>query len=252
MNSEAETRANLHHDLLALGVRPGGVLMVHASLRSLGPVDGGAETVVLALLDALAPNGTLMMPALSYATVGAANPFFHALHTPSCVGALAEHFRTRPGTLRSIHPTHSVAATGARARELLAQHENDTTPCGPRSPFHLLPQNEGQLLFIGCGTKPNTMMHGVEELVEPPYLFGPTITTQCTRPDGTRRLMAVRSHNFVGVAQRYDRLETLLPWPHLRVGPILGATCHLLEAAFAWDAALDALRRDPLAFVESA
>ena len=55
--------ANGWHDL---GVRLGGVLLVHASLRSLGPLDGGAETVVLSLLEALGPHGTLLMPALSY------------------------------------------------------------------------------------------------------------------------------------------------------------------------------------------
>jgi aminoglycoside 3-N-acetyltransferase len=252
LTSDTDMRLKMHHALLALGVRSGGVVMVHSSLRALGPVEGGAETVVLALLDALGPEGTLMMPALSYSTVGADNPNFHALDTPSCVGALAEYFRTRPGTLRSIHPTHSVAAIGARARELLARHEDDTTPCGPRSPFHLLHDIGGQLLFLGCGTKPNTMMHAVEELVEPPYLFGRTITYDCIRPDGTSHPMAVRSHNFAGVAQRYDRLESLLPFPHLRVGPVLGATCHLLEAAPAWDAALAALQQDPLAFIEPA
>ena len=85
------------HDL---GVRPGGVLLVHASLRSLGPLDGGAETVVLSLLEALCPQGTLLMPALSYATVGPQSPIFNVAATPSCVGALSEYFRIRPGTIR--------------------------------------------------------------------------------------------------------------------------------------------------------
>ncbi len=61
-------------DLLALGVRPGGVLLVHSSLRSLGPLPGGAESVIRALLAVLGPDGTLLMPALSYASVGATGP----------------------------------------------------------------------------------------------------------------------------------------------------------------------------------
>lgn len=34
--------------------------MVHASLKALGPVEGGAAGVVQALLDALRPGGTVM------------------------------------------------------------------------------------------------------------------------------------------------------------------------------------------------
>jgi hypothetical protein len=39
-------------ELRSLGVRPGDVLMVHASLKSIGSVDGGARTIVDALFDA--------------------------------------------------------------------------------------------------------------------------------------------------------------------------------------------------------
>ena len=38
--------------------------------------------------------------------------------------------------------------------------------------------------------------------------------------------------------------------PALRVGAVLGARCHLLEATSLWERALEALRGDPLAFVE--
>ncbi|HYF45840.1 MAG TPA: AAC(3) family aminoglycoside 3-N-acetyltransferase, partial [Acidimicrobiales bacterium] len=39
----------LRGDLAALGVEPGDVVMVHASLRAIGPVAGGAAAVVEAL-----------------------------------------------------------------------------------------------------------------------------------------------------------------------------------------------------------
>jgi len=93
---------------------------VHTSLRSLGKVPGGAETVVRGLLYALGENGTLLTPALSYASVGVNNPVFDVLHTPSCVGALPEYFRTRPGTIRSVHPTHSVYCEQMWERALTA------------------------------------------------------------------------------------------------------------------------------------
>ena len=114
-------------DLAALGLRPGGVALVHSSLSSLGQVAGGAESVVGALLQALGSDGTLLMPALSYQHVHAGQRAFDVRRTPSCIGAIAEHFRLRQGTRRSVHPTHSVCGAGAQAAALLADHHLDRT-----------------------------------------------------------------------------------------------------------------------------
>jgi aminoglycoside 3-N-acetyltransferase len=58
-------------DLLALGVRPGGVLRVHSSLRALGPCAGGPAVVIEGLRMAPGPDGTLLMQALSYTAITA-------------------------------------------------------------------------------------------------------------------------------------------------------------------------------------
>ncbi len=234
----------------ALGIRPGGVLLVHASLRALGPLDDRAETVVQSLQEALGPQGTLLMPALSYASVGPQFPLFNVTTTPSCVGALPEYFRTRPGTIRSVHPTHSVSGAGPLAKDLLDEHIRSTTPCGPYSPFARLPEVSGQILFIGCGLRPNTSMHAVEEQVEPVYLYGDEVHYQIILADGSQHRMVVRSHNFMGWRQRYDRLAQYLSDPDLQQGNVLLASCYLVEATAMWAAALKALQEDPLCFVE--
>jgi aminoglycoside 3-N-acetyltransferase len=236
-------------DVLALGLRPGVALLVHSSLRSLGPVPGGAEGVIQGLLQALGPRGTLLMPALSYETVRASSPVFDVRTTPSCVGALTEFFRTRPGTLRSVHPTHSVCGIGRQAQDLLADHILSITPCGQYSPFFRLPQVNGQILFLGCGLRPNTSMHAIEELVEPPYLYGDPVRYQVTQADGSQTEMQVRRHNFRGYAQRYDRLEAVMP-TGLRKGRVLQAECYLVDTDLMWPAALQALKQDPFYFVE--
>ena len=246
----SNTKFDLVNGWHDLGVRPGGVLLVHASLRSLGPLDGGAETVVLSLLEALGPQGTLLMPALSYATVGPQSPIFNVAATPSCVGALSEYFRIRPGTIRSVHPTHSVSGAGPLAEDLLDEHIRSTTPCGPYSPFARLPQVGGQILFIGCGLRPNTSMHAVEERVEPVYLYGDEVDYQVILANGSQQRMVVRSHNFKGWVQRYDRLAQHLLAPDLRKGGVLLASCYLVEASAMWAAALTALRENLLCFVE--
>ena len=237
-------------ELWELGVRANGVLLVHASLRALGLVDGGAETVIRSLLRVLGQGGTLLLPALSYETVDAANPVFDVRQTPSCVGALPEYFRRRPGTLRSLHPTHSVCAVGAQARDLLTGHEQDTTPCGKHSPFYRLPQQRGQILFLGCGLRPNTSMHAIEELSEPPYLFGDCLDYTIIDGDGQEIAVTIRRHDFAGWVQRYERVAEVLDAPALRRGLVLDAPCYLVEAAALWPAVHEKLLEDPLFFVD--
>jgi len=239
-------------DLVAAGLQPGGVVLVHSSLRSLGPLPGGAETVVRGFMRALGRGGTLLMPALSYENVNAEQPVFDVLRTPCCVGALPEYFRARIGTLRSVHPTHSVAGVGARAEELLAGHDEDTTPCGPNSPFSRLRDAGGKLCFLGCGLRPNTSMHAVEEHVAPPYLFGADLTYILRFADGSERRKTYRRHGFAGWVQRYDRIGDLLGSDSLRTGACLQATVHIIDTRPMWDAALTALRDNPFHFVDPA
>ena len=52
------TRETLTHDLKNLGVESGDTLFIHSSFKSLGPVEGGAGTVVNALEDARWTRGT--------------------------------------------------------------------------------------------------------------------------------------------------------------------------------------------------
>ncbi len=245
-----EMAARLAGAIRAASVRPGGVLLVHASLRSLGEVPGGAATVIAGLRQALGPDGTLLMPALSYAAVTRERPRFDLVLTPSNVGVIAESFRRQPGVMRSLHPTHSVCGIGPAAAALLGKHGQDATPCGAHSPFRLLPQAGGQLLMLGCGLAPNTSFHAIEELVMPPYLLGAPIEYELIDGDGERTIKRYLPHDFAGYAQRYERLGRLLHEPALRRSRVLAATVYVIDAAAMWEVALETLRRDPLAFVE--
>lgn len=241
---------NLVAELLSLGVRSGGVLLVHSSLKSLGPVPGGAETIIQGLLQSLGPDGTLLMPALTYETVRSPHLVFDLRATPSCVGIIPETFRLRPGTRRSLHPTHSVCAVGPLADELLAPHARDSTPCGPNSPFHRLPEFGGQILMLGCGLPPNTSMHAIEELVEPPYLLGSSITYTLTDENGNCTEKKYRTHNFNGWGQRYDRAGNLLTSPDYYVGKVREAESHLFEAHALKETVLAQLQNNPYYFVD--
>jgi aminoglycoside 3-N-acetyltransferase len=236
------------------GLCAGAAALVHCSLRSLGHVPGGAETVIDALLQTLGPRGTLLMCAHSYATVTPSQPVFDARHTPSCVGLVPEVFRQRPGVRRSLHPTHSVCGQGPDADELLGAHDLDQTPAGPNSPYHRLRQIRGLIVMLGCGLKPNTSMHGVEELVEPPYLFmDERVTFELRDADGRQRTASHRVHNFKGWRQRYDRVDQVLhDEQELRKARVLNAEVCIIDAEALWHKAAAKLREDPLFFVDRA
>jgi len=167
MNESSVTREQLVRDLLGVcGIRPGSIVIVHASLKALGPIEGGPATVIAALQEALGPTGTVLMPTFSHPTP---DGVWRMADTPSRTGAITEALRTSRGVVRSFHPTHSVAAWGARAVELTSGHER-TTSVGIDSPLHLAAKAGADILMIGCNFKACTMVHIAESIVRPPYV----------------------------------------------------------------------------------
>lgn len=177
------TRDRLTADLRALGLTAGDTVLVHSSLRALGPVEGGAETVVDALLDVLGPTGTLVVytqtpdnsdPSRWPHTRGYAVPEerwdqlragmapFDPDTTPAYgVGVLPETVRARPGALRSAHPQSSFTALGPRARALTAGHAPDCH-LGERSPLARLEEAGARVLLLGVGWEVCTAFHLAE------------------------------------------------------------------------------------------
>ena len=242
----AITTDALCRDLDALGLRLGDRVMVHAAFRSLGVAD--PEVIVQALLRVLGPHGLLLTPALSYEQNP---PHVHDTRsTPTCVGFFPEYVRTRPGTRRSLHPTHSVCGVGGDVDGWLADHALDSTPCGEYSPFRKLVERGGKILMLGCGLRPNTTMHAIEEMAPPPYVFGPLVTYTITDAAGRVFTKTYTHHGFAGVVQHYDRVADLLHGDDLRSGMVGNARSFLIDAAALGEQALACLRRDPFYFVD--
>ncbi|GLQ57192.1 aminoglycoside N(3)-acetyltransferase [Devosia nitrariae] len=156
-------RQELAQQLRALGVG-GGALMVHASLRRLGTVAGGADGVLDALQEALAPDGTLLMMLGADASVP-----FDAATTPADpeMGVLAETFRRRPGVRVNDHAASRYAAIGPLAAPLLEPmplHDYH----GPRSVLERLVEIGGAVLRLGADTDTMTLTHYAEYLAELP------------------------------------------------------------------------------------
>jgi len=171
------TVASLTEEFRALGVPSGGVLMVHAAMSKLGYVVGGAQAVVEALLAALGPEGTLVMPAFSgdrgdpapwqHPPVPEAwwqifrdeMPAFDPRGTPTrCMGAVAETFRTWEGALRSAHPANSIAARGPLAEAIVGHHPLENG-MGETSPLARLYDHDAHVLLLGVDHGNNSSLH---------------------------------------------------------------------------------------------
>jgi aminoglycoside 3-N-acetyltransferase len=178
------SRAELARDFRALGVTEGDVVMLHASVRSVGEVAGGPDQIHLALSDALGSHGTLMMYAgcsSYYDDVGRGvltaeqereilekHPPFDPITARSARshGVLVEFFRTFPGTLVNDHVAR-FAAAGAHAADLLAAHPWNL-PYGAGSPLDRFRTVGGSILLLGSDHDEVTFLHHVEHVVDFP------------------------------------------------------------------------------------
>lgn len=243
----------LREDLEALGVRSGDVLVVHSSMKSMGAVEGGPETVLAALSDTVGVCGTLLFPTFTYAT-SYADSFYSNRETPSCVGLLSEVFRRLPGVIRTDHPTHSVALRGRLAASLCEGEWQDDTPMGAHSPYRRLAGVGAGILMLGCPPSHNSYLHALEEEAGVPYaLRGHQEYTVVDACEKTRR-RRVRRHNFVRadgcVYQRYERAVALLEEGGVRSGSLHGAPSLLFDAATLRLRALAKMAEDPFFFVD--
>lgn len=163
------TRDQIASGLQAMGVVQGDMLFIHSSLKSLGYVEGGPKTVIEGLLDAVGPEGTLILP--TYYMPGGSilgtcklegyvfDPRTHGTN----MGALPEAFLQFEGVQRSIHPTHSVSAIGKHASHITESHHLAPSVFGKGSPWERFHGLNGKILGLGISMGPVTFYHLLED-----------------------------------------------------------------------------------------
>ena len=178
------SRHELADGFRRLGVAPGDTIMVHASIRAVGPVAGGPDQIHLALKEALTAGGTLMMYASCaehYDDVGRGHlraeeeleileklPPFDPLTTRSARdnGALVELLRTYPGSKVNAHVARFVV-WGAHADHLISPQPWNYA-FGRESPLERFLQLDGKILLLGCDRDTVTFLHYAEHIADIP------------------------------------------------------------------------------------
>ena len=212
------THTRLVHDLSALDVGAGQIVMLHASVKSVGWIVGGPDVILHALREVLTPAGTLIMyvgwadgtqdmdewpleeqhayreecPAFDPATSRAVKEW----------SVLTEYLRTTPGALRSNHPEASVAAVGAQAKWLTESHPLQYG-YGSDSPFEKLIQAGGKVLLLGSPLDSVTVLHYSENVAR----VANKLITCYQEPmliDGQRTWVDI---------EEFDTSKGIAPWP---------------------------------------
>ncbi len=232
----------------ALGVEQGDTLLVHSSYKSLGDVDGGAQTVVRALESALGTDGdgTLIMPTFNF-DFNKGVPW-DVRTTPSKMGVLTELVRTDPRAKRVFHPFYSFAILGKHAEMLgslryKSAYERDSV-------FGKLRDLDGKIMVIGLSYNNSmTFFHHIEQMEGVDYRFLKQFTGEVTDENGVTYTdtfeMLVRDVDK-GVLTMVDPMGALME-EHgvIKSSKIGDADVKLMKAYEVYEFTAREMKRDP-------
>ena len=225
------TPAEFRETLRGLGVRTGDVLCVHSSFDQFLGFRGNVGEALQSLKDSVGPEGGILMPTQPFTSTAIeyvrTHPVTDVARAPSLVGMMTEILRRTNGSVRSINPTHPVAAWGDKGVRLVGNDWEARTPCGRGTAYHRLIEADGGILMLGTGVQPMTFYHCVEELIEPSMPFSPftaeVFTLQTKDAKGSLHTSRMRLFEPVVSARRsmsllVPELKALGFWKEARVG----------------------------------
>lgn len=152
-------------DLRRAGVCPGDVLLVHSAMTPIGFVEGGAQTVARALLEAVGPEGTLVAPAFCFRHEIEEVPVIDPLHDASEMGKISEAIRNLPGAKRSVAYRHSFSAVGKYA-DAITNVDPRYSVFDVDSSFGKLLGLNAKVLLLGVTWVNSTTHHFAEYLLQ--------------------------------------------------------------------------------------
>ncbi len=236
----------------ALKIEYGDVIFVHSSLSSLGYVVNGVNTVINALLEVVGDEGTIIMPTFTGSIKDCLeNPPFFKYDEPCWTGVIPENFRRRGDSIRSLHPTHSVASIGSKAYTIVKGHEDSLSPCGDGTPYIQLYRLNGKIMFLGVDLACNTFFHTVEELADVPYHLQPEPVKVKIEDRNCRVLRREMYLHAYGTPRRFREAERfLMEEDIIRIGMIGRAEVRIIDAREMLDVTIKKLRENPLFLVD--
>ena len=159
-------REDILKQLEAFQIATGKPVLVHTSLRAIGEIEGGADTLLSALISYFTKDGGLLcIPTHTWN-----RDVMDRSKAETCVGVLSNVAAAHPDGIRSMHPTHSIVVFGDRnkALEFIQCEIEANTPTSPNGCYGNFYKEDGYILLIGVEHNKNTFLHCVEEKLQVP------------------------------------------------------------------------------------
>lgn len=240
------TKTELLSQMQNMGLMPHDTVLIHTSMRAVGPVEGGAD----GLLDAFCTylkDGLFLVPTHTWLSVNPDSPVYDVRSAEPCLGIVPTRAALRRDGFRSLHPTHSIWGYGRDAETFLQGEEKAGSPCPPGFCWDRLADIHAKILLIGVGHNRNTFLHSVDERANLQDRLGDPFAVTIIDRNGQTHSGSIRGHRcskVEDVAEYYVNFEE----PFLRMGiqtsgELGNAEVKLIDAAAARDLVLRAYAR---------
>ncbi len=205
MITREEILLNLNKFVIAKG-KP---VHVHSSLKAIGEIEGGAQTLLDALIEYFTDcGGILCIPSHTWN-----RDIMEFDSNYTCVGALSKVALEHRDGIRSLHPTHSMVVFGDREQclKFVENEKYSDTPVNPQGCYGNIYRMDGYVLLIGVNHTKNTFIHCVEEMLGVPERLTEEKAEKCIiHKDGTTEKRYIHwfyDEKIPDVSLNFDKYE---------------------------------------------
>lgn len=163
------TKKDIIDGLKRVGLKAGANVVVHSSLKSFGKVEGGADSVVDALIEVVGDQGTIIMPCFTY-DWQPGQRFDWSKAQSTWTGKIPTTFGQRAGTKRGKHPLYDVSVRGPLADWVIKVNDYIPMGWGENKLYYQLKDKNGSVLLLGVDHNSNSTIHICQELADVPYI----------------------------------------------------------------------------------
>ena len=232
------TKEMIFRQLKEMNAPTGSIVVMHSSLRSIGPVEGGAEALLDTLIEYFTrDNGLFCVPTHTAHNLRTERITLDMADDDNCLGAFpAVALRAAQG-VRSENPILSMKVFGnsERAQEFIQGELYTTSATAPGGCYANLCDMNGYVLLAGVAHNRNTFLHAVGEILQLPNRMG-TIPDPATirRLNGeivNRTVLPYYADFTNDVSARFGKYETAFRYHRCITDGFLGnAPAQLCDA----------------------
>lgn len=208
------TKSELLTQLEALQIPRDRVVLMHSSLRLIGKIEGGAATLLDALIEHFTGAGGLFcVPSHTWGNLDK-EITLDMNDCKTCLGAFSDFAVADGRGIRSENPTHSMVVFGDREKAAKFVEGEINLPSGtaPDSCYGKIHDMGGYILLVGVSQNKNTYLHTVDEMLNVPNRVDPNLTdVKIKRTNGeivTSRIALPYTDYTGDISLRFVKYET--------------------------------------------